>query len=447
MSRALEANNTMGLLFTILLGGIVWLNYLFHRRLMAPPVLFSLLWAVSVGLHSLFSVTLLDGLYPISIPTLLLFTGGVLVFSLGGMLYLLYNKPDFNTTADTHRLSLDFPPFSFLFRLSLILICVVTLPFFIQKAIELFVKSQAENFFVGLRSELSYGEEGLGPLKYIVNFSIFVYGICQIEQLRFPTMRNKVIMIVSLLLAIIYAIFFTGRTYFIMLLAMYVTIQMIYNHKYNFRRLLYIGPTVIILFTVIGLVYDKGGSLDEHFASNLKTSSQNTALYFSGSLSAFDWEVNHNFSVTYNGQNSLRFFYVIAAALGLTSPLTFNDSIVQEFVFIPYETNVFTIYSPYVRDFGYAYPLFVLFAIGLLQTWLYAKALNTGSPRFAIYSSLLMYPLVMSFFQDQYFSLLSVWLQSVAIIETFFFANKLFIRKVLPETSNDQRMKMLKLVQ
>ena len=420
----------MELLFIFLLIAISWFNYKYFGRLLVPAVLFSFVWTGILILHGILSATLLKDLYPLSIKALLIFTGGVIAFTAGGLLFKLYQNSDAPVRIE-RNMPAGFPPISFQLRLLLVIICAIALPFFIQTVLAIFIQSQVDNFLVGLRYELTFGEADLGPLKYMITFSIIVFAVCQMEAVRNPILKNKLLAISSFLIAFTFAIFSTGRTFFMLLGMLYFGLHFIYNKRFRIRKLLWLVPLAALLFTGYGLLFGKGGDIDATISENVSSSSENTGIYLVGSLNAFDWEINHQYHPAFNGYNSLRFIYVVGISAGLLAPVKFDDNLLQDYVLIPYATNVYTFYSPYVKDFGYIYPIIILMLVGLLHTWLYERATSTGSPRYALYYSLLLYPLVMSFFQDQYFTLLSTWLQSIIIIEAIFFINKFFLKKSL----------------
>ncbi|MES2646935.1 MAG: O-antigen polymerase [Bacteroidota bacterium] len=418
----------MELIFIFLLFLVTWLNYKYFGKVMSPGVLFSGLWAAVFLLHFIFSYTLLKDLYDLSFNTMALFFGGVIAFTAGCFLYHFFHQPTFGTQPGFLLNEKVIPPFSFKIRLLLVLLCAVALPFFIRTAIQIFIQSQLDNFLLGLRYELSYNDADLGPLKYMITFSIVIYALCQMEALRNPVAKNKILAFASFLIAFVFAVFSSGRTFFMLLGTIYLGLQFILNPLFKIKRILLVIPVVILLFAGYGLIFGKGSETGSNLSDNIRSVSEYTALYFVGSLNAQDYELNHQFEPVFNGYNSLRFFYVVGSALGFIPPVKFSESLTRDYVQIPYDFNVYTFYSPYLKDFGYLYPIVFLFVIGFIHTWLYIKAMRTGSPRYALYYGVMLYPLIMSFFQDQYLSLLSTWIQFVIIIESAFLFNKLFIK-------------------
>jgi oligosaccharide repeat unit polymerase len=105
------------------------------------------------------------------------------------------------------------------------------------------------------------------------------------------------------------------------------------------------------------------------------------------------------------------------------------NELIQPFVLIPYPTNVYTVYSPYIKDFGKLYAWFMLAIFGFLHTWLYNKAISTKSIRFCLYYSFLLFPLLISFFMDFYLTISSLWIQIIIFIEIILQLNNFFLKR------------------
>jgi oligosaccharide repeat unit polymerase len=109
------------------------------------------------------------------------------------------------------------------------------------------------------------------------------------------------------------------------------------------------------------------------------------------------------------GVHTFRFFIALQYVLGI-SAIT-PKPLVREFDFVPDPTNVYTAYDVYFRDFAY-FGILVPPTFLILHYWLYRKAMRLGGV-WIFYYSASVYPLVMQFYQDQYFSLLSMWIQII----------------------------------
>jgi oligosaccharide repeat unit polymerase len=390
---------------------------------MHPAVLFSLLWSVILLLHFVFSFTLLKELFPISLSTYFIFLIGVLSFSFGSFIetVLWQKKAPFN---DNKYLSEN--EISLHLRLILLGVVILGLPLYIQATYRLFITSNIDDFFIGLRTELSYGDEDIGPTKYLLIFSFIVYAINLHSFLKEKKTINKVLCIVSLWLVIIYSIFYTGRTYFLIIVAIYMGLNHLGNKSFSIKKMIWLISIFMLVFITIGIIYGKGGNTEDSIKQNIEPAAQTTALYMVTSLNALEYELNDNFEVNYTGNHSLRFFRKIGERLNLIPNLKI-DELVQPFVFVPYPTNVYTVYSPYIRDFGRVYAWLMMAFFGFIHTWLYYKALSIKDLRYSLYYSFLLFPLLISFFMDFYLTTISMWIQIIFFIELALYLNKFLI--------------------
>ena len=425
-----ELSNILTELIFILLHLFVFLaNYLFaNKNLFYPSVLFSLSWVVILTLHFIFSFTILDQLYPLGIGTLLIFFIGTLSFSFGCFMMSVYR----HQRGFERPIHLQFEPpifrISLKLRMIFLAILVAGLPFYIQASYRVFLASHIDNFFVGLRTELSYGDEDIGLTKYLVTFSFVIFSLNYYTYLKQKSNLNLLIVIFTLIITLAYSVLATGRTYFFMILSIYLGISYLIKKGFSLKK--YIVPVLIfsLLFISIGILYGKGGSTDDSLKENLQNSSETTATYLVSSLSALDVERKNNVRAKYGGENTLLFFVKIGQKLDLL-PNVKAGTLLSEFVFVPYPTNVYTFYSPYIRDYGMLYAWLMIALFGALHTWIFHKAVNTKNIRYSLYYSFLLYPVLMSFFQDQYMSLFSTWLQMIFYTEAFLAINSYFNKR------------------
>jgi oligosaccharide repeat unit polymerase len=182
------------------------------------------------------------------------------------------------------------------------------------------------------------------------------------------------------------------------------------------------------IFISFGIVYGKGGNMDTSIKENIRPAAQTTAIYMVASLNALDLDIHHQFRINYNGNNSLRFFIKIAKSLNLIPNSKVND-LITPFIYVPYPTNVYTFYSTYIQDFGKFYSWFMIALFGFIHTFLYNKAITTKSLRYSFYYSMMLFPLLISFFADQYLTITSFWIQISFFIEGIIFLNKFFVKE------------------
>lgn len=392
---------------------------------MHPAVLFSLVWFVILSLHFIFSFTLLDKLFPLNLSTYIIFFIGAVAFSFGAFIQTVIVEKN-ELKGNIIKKFTNQKGLSLTLRCIILAIIIIGLPFYIQAAYRVFLASNIDSFFIGLRTELAYGIEDIGWTKYLVSFSLVVFAINLYSFFLKRNRTNSIILILNLIVTLTYILLVTGRGIFLMLLLLYLGISFLVNNKFSVRRVSLFLLLFLFFFISIGIMFGKGGNKDNTIMENINPVLQMTAIYLVTPMNALDYEQHHQFHVGYEGDYSLRFFKKMAEQLQFIRNEKVKE-LIQPFVFVPYSTNVYTIYSPYIRDFGKIYGWFMLFLFGFINTFIYFKAVSTKSLRFSVYFSFLLFPLVMSFFQDQYLSLFSTWLQIVIYFEAIQFVNKFFV--------------------
>ena len=178
---------------------------------------------------------------------------------------------------------------------------------------------------------------------------------------------------------------------------------------------LFMGYYSIISANKYFYLYEKSNNASAVLSSELD-------VYLSGSIIAFDLAKDENV-YSRKGKNTFRFFYAVYDKFsGSNNAEKLTNDFFQT---SGLRTNVFTFYDFYARDFGYIYALLIQFLLGMLYGFVYKKR-NTSQGLF--WCAILSYPLVMQFFQDQYISLTSTWLQ-IFIISFVLFNTNIFQEK------------------
>jgi oligosaccharide repeat unit polymerase len=126
--------------------------------------------------------------------------------------------------------------------------------------------------------------------------------------------------------------------------------------------------------------------------------------YICGSVAALDLVLRHPSDYLAQGSlpGTLRTIFTLASSLKImpyTPPPAFED-----YVFVPFPINTFTVYKSFFTDYGLYSSVLVMGLIGFLHTLLYRKA-RTGSTLGMYLFGVGMYPLFLVFFVDAYSSL------------------------------------------
>lgn len=254
-----------------------------------------------------------------------------------------------------------------------------------------------------LRTAMTSEGEGFGMLGYFFPLSFVLTSLSLI--LYQQKKAGVVALLISLTTGILYAFLSTGRTFILLLFCLSI-FPLIVTRTIRAKSFLLYLPILFLAFVLVALMTGKGVSAGAGIAENASSFANNLRSYTIAPFIALSEIINQGL-VSDLGANSFRFFISLLNALGLTD--TSPISLVRDYVYTPDLTNVYTVYEVYVRDFLLA-GLFIPPTFLLTHQFLYRKASKAGGVWIFFYSSS-TYPLLMQFFQDQYFSLMSQWVQ------------------------------------
>ncbi len=339
------------------------------------------------------------GLRQVGLDTWLLIAAACLAFVLGSL-------SSFSLAAPTPRGGFESTPW----RPVLFWTALLGLPVFAQRAIAIadsatFTESTLINLRIALTGELddtqTYGVLGyLIPVAFTSTLVEFATG-----ERRGLTPRAGVALAASLA----YAVMATGRTYLFLLFIALAFVALL-QRRIRPATLAWAGTAIVgVLFFGLGWLFNKIGGDSPNV--NALSAAEALSLYLLGSVAALDvWMAAH---VPLDwGLNTLRSVFAVAAVLGAPAQVV---PLVKDYVFVPDPTNVYTVLLPYLQDFGQFGAVIVMGLLGGLHALLY-RAAQSQDPRWVILNALAMYPLLMQFFQDQYFSLLTTWVQFTVMV-------------------------------
>jgi len=393
----------MILLFVTILSVALFLfNYSLNNELFYPPALFTLLWSFILAACVIFTWVHPGDVYLIDASSLVVFLTGEILFTAGGLLAL--NRTS-KAAPVRHKPIIRYSLDKYLFA-----VLLAVLPYYLYKINSIINASSIKDgsIFIILRYELSIEQVDIGPVKYINSVALFAFGVLLYRfgftgQQSF-SLKEKIYKYTFYALVFTYAVLSSGRTYLLFLLCMYVGSKAI-QQRIRFYHYLAMLVLVLVVFAAFATLLNKGGNADLSFAENIASIAETIVVYLLGGVYAFNSVMQAGFTLDY-GENTFRFFIALFNSAGLTGVKP--KELVMDFVNTPVWSNVYAVYYPYIKDFWYFGLLFMLL-FGFVHTWLYCKA-KQGFGWFFGYV-VLLYPLIMSFFQDQYVSLLSTWLQ------------------------------------
>lgn len=209
----------------------------------------------------------------------------------------------------------------------------------------------------------------------------------------------KLYAIVASLITFAFVFLATGRTFILLFVTILFVVAAYRGWINKTRSVALFAPLFFAVFWISPIIAGRvsGGGFNYFM------------MYFVAPLANFDWGMHGIFACCTYGETTFRTVFAALAKFG------FNVSVVE--LIHPWaETklsgNVYTVFMPYYRDFGAAGVALFLFFFGALHTWIFKQA-SLDNPLAVFINAILYYALVMQFFQDQYFSLLSQWIQMI----------------------------------
>lgn len=376
---------------------LIFIEKKVFKTLIAPPVVLTLIWSiVLIGFALLVRVdadVLLFMFFVIC--SIILFSIGYLI-STNGKVY----KLSFLTKTIQDRSNKDIH-----IKISLYLIvffeCIVVLNGIIS-AIRFTTVNNYGNFLLSLRIGILSNKLVLGSLfSYTGVFAIVLFLYMYTHLLNCK--KNKTILVVQGIIAFSFGLINSGRSY-IYIIIIPLLIIYYYSSENNYKKIIKIIKYLFIVILIF-LLYSYFKS-----SENILQIYDDLKLYLFGSIDGFLQWFTGGFKYL-DGKNSFRFFIEIMNAFGLTN---IDTNLVEKSVLIfngTSSTNVYTIFKYYINDFGVVYCLLIVFLLGLVYGYLMKKVTRKFSVKNFVFLSIMYYPLIFSFFSDQYLSLTSTWIQ------------------------------------
>jgi oligosaccharide repeat unit polymerase len=361
-----------------------------------PPFLLSALWLLGIVLYWLAPIEI----HAISFLTLLIFVVMVVSFSAGGLL-VFHSHMD--ASDQTSRITeWDGHPAHPRLKAVLLVATVAMLPLLFSQANELAQQSGMDDFFIGLRTELS-SDDRVSYGAWLNNaglLSFFTTFLCSVELEKGFLSRAQYY--VSLPVSLIYAVLSSGRTPVLLILAALTGVAFM-RRRLTASKMIAGSLLFLFLFVSFAVLLRKGADPDATWSENAASVRDAFFIYTVGALPAFDGIVRQDLPHTLGASTFSGLFNIFYHLSGrkVISPI-------QEPVSVPFETNVYTGIQPIYRDFGILGVVAAFAIIGAGSTALYLRAAS-GDPLYILYYAMSLFPLISNLFIDQYFMALSMW--------------------------------------
>lgn len=314
----------------------------------------------------------------------------------------------------TSGIKINKPIFNFLFIISII-IC----PLYIYKVWQIVSMFDSEDLFNNIRILAVYGE-GMGFLNYTIVIS---QSLLLVALWRYPKLELwKLCLIIAFCIINSIALMEKGGIFLVLLCSLYVFFK---RGVIKIRSIVLIGLFSIFLFYGFNLI--RSGSLTD--PSEEETLIDFIAMYIMSPPVAYCTVMRD--TGTQFGTNTLEVLYLLLSRWGLGDFEVHSK--VQEFVFVPISTNVYTIMQPFFRDFGYAGVAFFAWLYGLISGVLYRLSNNGNVFAICLYTYMVEV-LVLQFYQENIFLSLVFVLQ--IIFFTFLCTQQIFKFSPLTKTTD-----------
>lgn len=396
---------------------VLFINIKISKNLFYPPAMFCFVWTIVFLSYVIFLSSKTTFIYELDISTLLIFFIGEILFSVFGFLAIIQTKSLFYEPETNFKVT-------YYFDIILLFILLGLFPFYLNAVMRIVDGSKFAkvNFYLALRHEFVFNNANLGIWDYLNTFSIFAFAFFQYKlnftkQPEKKTVIAKVYKVLFYVTVFTYAFLTTGRTSFVFLLTIYLVIKVTAKTIKRYHVTL-VSIVFLIIFIANAFILGKGASVDDSVTENTSSILDNFTIYFLGGVYGFDSVVKSGFILDY-GENVFRFFIAVAYALGISN--VEPRALVMPYITTPILSNVYTVYYNYFKDFSYLGLCFNCI-YSFIHTIFYNKTRESNRFINIYFFSTLMYPLVMSFFQDQYMSLFSTWIQLTfyGLIASFF---------------------------
>lgn len=390
----------------LLLSAAVLLNWLRYRDPLYPAFAQSAVWMTILWIFWLFQ----DDFDPLHVGTLVVIVFGVVMFGLGSLVTTYGYQPS-RRVGQLSRL-----PSPVAARV-LVMVTGAALPFILFRAYQMAMDGPTELIFLNLRYAMTQEDKniGYGLLTYIFPLAFFSAAL-QVMLWRAGKNTSRTLLAGAILLAFAYGVLSTGRG---ILIGVFVTLAMIpivLRQIGIWKSAAYLFAVSLIFFVVLGWLMGKGGNFGLEAEELFLALGETFSIYLLSSISAFD-HLLQQVSPLEGGLNSFRTLFALLHAMGFDVTVR---PLVQDFVEVPYSTNVYTLYQPYFQDFGILSLPLMQFVFGLLHGAIYRAATDSRPHPAAVYLyALSFWPLLGQFGSDAYLSLLSQWIQYLTLCGLF----------------------------
>lgn len=377
------------------------ISIIIYKDILSPAILITLPWLMSLILLIPSSLY-----YNANSIYFIYFSVGILIFNAGYLITASGKRKNRRNKGAKLEISVNNKLLKFIIILEVI--------FVLGNALLLLIYTKNNyvfNIYFTLKSGVASGDLNIYSIfGYLNNFIIAFTAFIIYIFIQFKNPKAKRLLVIQIIIGSVSNLLTLNRTSILLFCILVAIMFAVYSNlrsKTIFKYAIIYGILGVIFFSVYNLA--KYPYLLES-QSALEVSLGNLFVYGSSSMVAFQSWIISDVDLLY-GENTFRFSMKLLEAVGYDLSV---PGVLQPFVSVgEYVTsNVYTFYHYYAEDFGLMYALLAQFLVGLLHGFLYKK-MTYKNPFWVYIFSISLYPLFMQFFQDQYISITSAWIQLI----------------------------------
>jgi oligosaccharide repeat unit polymerase len=402
-------------------------NYRIRRSVLYPPFIFSFMWTLVLAV---LRADLID-MDPVHWNTLAIVAAGATSFSFGGLLACfaprrLLRIHLFNPKADRIPEAL---------RGTVMIILLCGLPLMAYEILQLSRSvGGGLNLLAAARVALvETAENGESSRSFVLDYFTTV---AILSSLLFATEKLDRKFWIVTGAAFLGCILGTGRTDLLLLISGLSGIRLLQTKQESLRYAMRFlrWPITLFLMLYTGLIFTNKST------AGLAAGATGIATYFIviylvGPLAGFDRVVQHPADFMLTMSHTFQFPLHMAALLHLTDYVA--PPKIDSFVFVPFPTNVYTVFKFYFLELGVSGTMLLMLFVGFVHSLLYLKARQGG--RFSTYLfAFSIYPVLMVIFDDHYYTI-SGYLRAIAFGVLYFAAGTIPFR-LLPAMRKRRQM-------
>ncbi|MAS98813.1 MAG: hypothetical protein CMF29_07825 [Kiritimatiellaceae bacterium] len=293
--------------------------------------------------------------------------------------------------------------FSYKIRFLLLIFSIVSVFLVYGKAAAIVNNTNVFSYLQLLRTNINYEGSSWGFTRSL-GVPLIVISCYLMVLKKGSSIKEKIPEIIIVINTLLIAIISTQRTS-ILLLIIGLLFALSNNSLPRLKTIVLSSSLFVSMFILVGFFVGKVGDDTTVVNSVLLNGIESFAMYLLAPLSALAHsDILHHTHI--NGNYTLRFFFILLDKFGIHSHE--YTSLIMDFVYVPYPTNVYTFLGAPVSDFGYFY-FFYFMLIGIILGMVFS--LPRGRISYRVLQGFAFYPIIMSVFQDQFLTLTSTWIQ------------------------------------